>query len=101
MLCPVCERDCPDDRMTRHHLKTRSKDRFDVELICADCHTSIHALFTNQQLRDERLGLDTVEGLLANEQFAKTVAFLKKAAPHRRTRTKMSNARRSRSRRRR
>jgi hypothetical protein len=88
MTCPLCERDCPEARMERHHLQTRRKDRFDTERICADCHRSVHALFTHADLRDEARGLDTIEGLLAEPAFARHVAFLKRADPNGRVRTR-------------
>lgn len=101
MLCPLCERDCPEGRMQRHHLQTRRKDRFDIELVCSDCHRSIHALFTNTELRDEASELNTIEGLLAHEAFARHIAFIRRVDPGGRTATKDSRARRSRSGRRR
>lgn len=92
MTCPLCERDCPDARMQRHHLQTRRKDRFDVERICSDCHRAVHALFTNAELRDPELGLDSVDGLLADASFARHVAFVRTVPAHRRVR--MARARR-------
>jgi 5-methylcytosine-specific restriction protein A len=96
MQCPLCERDCPEERMQRHHLQTRRKDRFDIELVCSDCHRSIHALFTQAELRNEALDLHTIEGLLANEQFARHVAFIRRADPGGRVQTKNSRSRRRR-----
>lgn len=86
MICPLCERDCPDARMQRHHLQTRRKDRFDVERICSDCHRAVHAFFSNDELRKADLQLDTVEGLLANEAFSRHVAFVRTLPAHRRVR---------------
>ena len=91
--CPLCEREVPRRRMQRHHLQTRGKDRFDVELICADCHKSVHALCSNDELRDPRLELDTVEGLLANASFAKAAAFWRTVPPHRSPRMRSSRRR--------
>jgi hypothetical protein len=82
--------------MQRHHLQTRRKDRADIELVCADCHRSIHALFTNAELRNEALDLHTVEGLLAHEQFVRHVAFIGRADPSGRVQTKTSRTRRRR-----
>lgn len=76
--------------MQRHHLQTRRKDRHDIELICSDCHRSIHALFTNTDLRNEALDLQSVEGLLAHEHFAKHVKFIRRADPNGRVQTKTS-----------
>jgi hypothetical protein len=77
--CPLCGRsDIPDDLMQKHHLKTRRKDNKTTELICVDCHKTIHGLFTNTQLRDSRLGLDTAEGILENEKFQNALTFIRK-----------------------
>lgn len=76
MICPLCTRDLPS--LEKHHLKTRRKDRADVEQICRGCHSQIHALFSNTDLRDPRLGLDTIEGLLENDRMIKAIAFVKK-----------------------
>lgn len=94
MVCPLCERDCPDQVMEAHHLRTRKRDKTDTEEICTDCHKTIHALFTNQQLGDPRLDLDTVEGLLANEQFARSVRYIAKQPPGSYLRVRESNQRR-------
>jgi len=76
MLCPLCTRDLPS--LEAHHLKTRRKDRGDVERVCRDCHAQIHALFSNTELRDPRLELDTIEGLLGNERMTKAIAFVRR-----------------------
>ena len=89
MICPLCLRNLP--ALERHHLKTRRKDRADVEQICQGCHSQIHALFTNTDLRDPRLGLDTIEGLLENERMAKAIAFVKKHPVGARVTTNQSN----------
>jgi hypothetical protein len=77
--------------MEAHHLKTRRKDKSDTEDVCQACHRQVHALFTNTELRDSRLGLDTVEGLLADPRMAKAVAFIKKQPPGAKVTTRQSN----------
>ena len=81
MSCPICEREVPSDRMTRHHLKTRKADKHLIEVICRECHSYIHRLFTNKELRDESSPLHTVEGLLAHPEYAKAVAFIRTQDP--------------------
>jgi len=46
--------------------------------VCEACHRQIHALFSNTELRDSRLELDTLEGLLENERFQKALRFIRK-----------------------
>lgn len=78
MICPLCARDVPQALITDHHLKTRRKDKTATEAVCQPCHSQIHALFSNQDLRDERLGLDTIEGLKENERMARAIKFIQK-----------------------
>lgn len=91
LLCRLCERYGDTLCMEEHHLQTRRKSKEDVEEICQECHKTIHGLFTHRELRDERLGLDTIEGLLANERFAKALTYIKKLMPG--TKMKMRQAR--------
>jgi len=80
MKCPTCKRE-GDLQETKHHLQTRRKDKKDKVPVCEECHKQIHMLFTDAELRDPRLGLDTIEGLLANERFAKAVKFIRTIPP--------------------
>jgi len=77
-VCPLCARACPRTLLTRHHIKTRKIDKHDVELICRDCHKTIHALFDNRQVARE---FNSVDALLANADFAKALAFIRKQPP--------------------
>ena len=79
--CPACEREVPKWLMQAHHLKTRRKDKQVTEMICRECHSSVHGLFSNTELRDPRLELDSLEGLMANERFWKAVGFIRKVPP--------------------
>lgn len=93
MECPVCERDCPPEYMSKHHLRTRKADRHLVELLCRDCHSFIHRLFTNKELAVDDSPFNTVEGLLAHPDYAKAVAFIRKLPVGRRVQIKESNRR--------
>lgn len=94
MVCPLCERDVPS--LEDHHLKTRRKDKSDTKGLCQACHRQIHALFTNTELRDERLGLDTVEGLLADERMMRAVRYIRKQPPEAKVTTRQSKRTRGR-----
>ena len=93
IVCPLCKRECPSNIMEKHHLQTRRKDKADTELICRECHKTIHALWTNTELRDAHLGLDTVEGLLEQERFLKAVKYIAKLTPGQRMKMSESNHR--------
>lgn len=91
--CPLCARDCPMAILQRHHLQTRKIDRFATELICPDCHKTIHAFFENRQVARE---LDSIDALLANAEFRKALEFIRKQNPTSRTRIKPPRHRRKR-----
>jgi len=93
MICPICERDCPDKFMSAHHLRTRKADKWLTEMLCRDCHKYIHALFTNKELADKNSDLHTIEGLMAREEFAKAVKFIRTIPPGRKVSIYMSNDR--------
>ena len=87
--CPLCKRECPDWLMQRHHLET-VRESNKTEEICRECHKTIHGLFSNQMLRDERLELNIIDGLLKNERFYKAVKFIRKLEPGERIRMRDS-----------
>jgi len=96
--CPSCGRPIPRGLMEKHHLRTRRTDKDETEFLCRECHKTVHALFRNQDLRDPRNGLDSVEGLLADERFAKAVTFIKKVPPGNHMTTRESRHRHKRKR---
>ena len=74
----------PNYLPTDHHLVPKSRGGRVTETICSSCHSAIHRTFTNKELEKE---YHTVEALLAHPTFAKTVAFIRKQDPKRKTRT--------------
>ena len=50
--CQLCGRSFPRSALTKHHTlpKSRGGTHEDVELICGQCHTMVHATFTNRTL---------------------------------------------------
>lgn len=53
----------------------RSRGGKVTETICQDCHTAIHATFTNRELERDYASVDA---LLAHEGFAAIVTFIAK-----------------------
>lgn len=82
--CPLCNRD--NHKPSDHHLipKCRGGGSKDTVCICADCHSAIHALFSNKELESQ---YNTVESLLAHEKFSKTAKFISKQDPFGKTKT--------------
>ena len=77
--------------MEKHHLQTRRKDRAEIERICRECHKTIHALFSNTEIRDPKRELNSVEGILEAPEFAKAVTFIRKVKPGAFMRSKAAN----------
>jgi len=83
--CPLCKRDVPERRISEHHLRTRKVDPNLTVDICAMCHSTIHRFFSNRELAAEGSSLASVEGLLANPEYAKAVQWIAKQDPARKT----------------
>lgn len=73
LLCPLCEREV--SVLTDHHIVPKSRGGVELVAICVDCHKQVHALFDNKTLETQ---LNTVESLLANEQFLKYLKWVRK-----------------------
>lgn len=87
--CPLCER--PMFHASDHHLVPKSRGGKRTALICSDCHSAIHALFTNKELERD---YETVGSLLSDPRFCRALAFIKKQDPRRRYRSVRSAGRR-------
>ena len=79
--CPLCEREDDALLLEKHHLKTKRVDKEETELMCKECHKTIHGLFKQEDLRNPILELDSIEGLLKNKRFLKAVGHIKKVIP--------------------
>lgn len=71
--CPLCGR--PNYHPTDHHMVPKCRGGKVTKTLCRDCHKAIHATFTNKQLERE---YNTVEKLMAHEEFAKLIHFIAK-----------------------
>lgn len=80
--CPLCER--PNKNPSDHHLVPKSRGGKVTETICRDCHSAIHATFTNKELEREYA---TIEALLAHPEFAAQIRFIARQDGKVRTRT--------------
>lgn len=91
--CPLCKR--PLLRRSDHHLVPKTRGGEDKLTICRDCHDAIHSQFSNKELEGE---YSTVDALLNNERFRKTVAFIAKQDPGGKVRTALASNQRKRGR---
>ena len=77
--CEICGLECD---VTKHHLVPQSQSRHKNEYlktdegnflwVCTECHSQIHALFSNQELKTL---YNTKELLLAEPRFRKFVEW--------------------------
>jgi len=93
-----------EEKLTKHHLipqnvsrsnkypKSLKTDESNFLMVCSECHSHIHALYTNQQLRDLYF---TKEKLLESEEFGKYVCWRIKH-PDFKGSSKMSNSQKKR-----
>mgnify|MGYP000070017705 CR=1 FL=1 len=64
--CALCQRRIPDERLDdpaavqEHHLRPERRAESQTVQLCRPCHDQLHALFTNEELRES---YDTVEAL--------------------------------------
>ena len=72
--CQICT---IESKLTKHHLIPRVKchnkykkienNESNFIMICDECHRTIHAYFSENELRDK---FNTIERLMSNEKFA-------------------------------
>ena len=81
--CSLCERPFPRAGLTKHHGRPKAKGgtMADVELACVQCHTMVHATFTNHTLA---AGYPTAELLKTAPELAKFLKWVRKQPPSRR-----------------
>jgi 5-methylcytosine-specific restriction protein A len=72
-ICLLCGRKVPE--ITDHHVVPRSYGGSTLIQICRDCHRQLHVLYDNKTLATR---LNTVEAILADEQFGKYLKWVEK-----------------------
>ncbi|HEU4411904.1 MAG TPA: HNH endonuclease [Polyangiaceae bacterium] len=90
--CPLCER--PNYRPSDHHMVPKSRGGKATTTLCSDCHRAIHATFSNKQLERE---YNTVDALLAHEEFRRMVQFIARQDGHVSIATRRDQRRRGRN----
>ncbi|MFT4949634.1 MAG: 5-methylcytosine-specific restriction protein A [Natronomonas sp.] len=64
--CALCRRRVPDEHLgdpqavQEHHLRPERRAESPTVMLCRPCHKQVHALFTNEELRED---YDTIERL--------------------------------------
>jgi hypothetical protein len=87
--CGLCGRAFLRSGLTRHHCLPRQKggSSEDIELLCSQCHSMVHATYTNRTLASQYATLDE---LRRAPELEKYIRWVRKQPATRRTR----NARR-------
>ena len=73
VTCELCQRRIPVERIDdpgvtqRHHLRPERRETSPTVELCRPCHDQIHALFTNEELRES---FDTIEALRDADRLA-------------------------------
>ena len=85
MPCQLCGRSFPRAGLTRHHCLPKAKGGTEdhVELMCGQCHTMVHATFTNATLAAL---YPTVAELRKAAELAPYIRWVRKQPATRRTR---------------
>lgn len=77
--CPLCGRPLvPGPAVDEHHLVPRTYDGAQTVRLHRVCHSKIHSLFTERELRDH---YHTLDRLLAHPEIAKFVRWVRKKDP--------------------
>jgi len=78
--CALCQRSIPDERIDdpqviqEHHLRPERRAESPTVDLCRPCHKQIHALFTNEELRED---YDTVDALQDAERLADYLSWIR------------------------
>ena len=74
-ICPLCDREMDEDDADKHHLVPKQKGgkKGDVTIIHVFCHTKIHSLFTNAELKKQ---FSTIEKLREHPEIMKFIAWV-------------------------
>jgi 5-methylcytosine-specific restriction enzyme A len=91
LSCALCQRQVPEELLTRHHLTPREKGGTAEHstLMCRPCHKQLHATFSNADLA--RI-YPTIDALRAAPQLQSFLKWIRKQKPGRNFRTRQSNA---------
>ncbi len=76
-ICPLCGREIPPHLESRHHLipKLKGGKHGTIAILHRMCHSKIHSVFSEAELARS---YDTIEKLLAHEEIAKFVRWIRK-----------------------
>jgi len=83
--CALCGRPFSRPQLTKHHCRPRARGGTaeDVELLCPQCHSMVHATYTNRTLEAQ---YPTIAELRRAPELAPFLRWVRKQPPSRRSR---------------
>ena len=78
--CAVCGRSGPGLPTGRHHLVPENRAESPVAQVCTPCHRQIHALFTNDELRESFHTVEALRGADRMQDYLSWIRGTKKTA---------------------
>jgi 5-methylcytosine-specific restriction endonuclease McrA len=83
--CSLCGRPFDPGRLTRHHCLPRERGGTseDIEMLCGQCHSMVHATYTNRTLE---VLYPTIAELHKAPELQAFIRWVRKQPPTRRTR---------------
>lgn len=73
-VCALCGRYGQGLPLERHHLVPENRRESPVAMVCSPCHDQLHALFTNEELRE---AYDTVEKLRGADRLQDYLSWIR------------------------
>jgi len=78
--CALCRRVIPDEQISdpqvvqEHHLRPENRAESPTVMLCRPCHAQIHAVFTNEELRED---YDTIDALQAANRLQGYIEWIR------------------------
>ncbi|MFO0206100.1 MAG: HNH endonuclease [Betaproteobacteria bacterium] len=87
--CPMCGREMIEDgaSVNEHHLVPRSRGGKETTPLHRICHAKLHSRWTERELAER---YSSIEAILADEEIARFVAWVRKKHPQYYDRTRSS-----------
>ncbi len=79
--CGLCRRQIPNERIAdpqvvqEHHLRPERRAESPTVMLCRPCHKQVHALFTNEELRED---YDTVAALREADRLSGYLTWIRR-----------------------
>lgn len=79
-MCALCQRVVPDEKIDdpqvvqKHHLRPERRAESPTVMLCRPCHRQIHAVFTNEELRE---AYDTIDALQSADRLQGYIGWIR------------------------